>query len=734
MKGAEQQVTTKEVVNGNYPVSDNGQPVETMEPKHYEALARFLEEQNDTEVIKRIINTLINNGKYLQIFPHLTNYGIIKHIPKILPPSYEWVLDRQKMEQARNDRNKPPGAVTSARNIGWQDVLELGTPTTTLNTSKSPVFDEGNKGWKSRAGGLGMLVANSDTNTTGLHFSKGAENILGPATAISRPNVLSKENGKLHSQYMLEIPAEMWDGYNQIVVNFLWNLLHSLEDLSIDEIQKIPDLSKVWNDFKDLQKVIANQILAQKESGEIFDLVVQDTYNQVFVVDELKAEGFDQPIHTMHHIPFPKVQDLNSIISKLSQELQPQIKSILNEFFTAFSKYDSLMLQTIADKQKFLDILNNFTNLNQEELERVRKKIFINPATTDIKKIQEKIQKPGFMTEELSKSLLSKLEKSFKEAGGTGDLLNDVKNAFVDFGTRIDPIKKIPQKIQSFGEMLDLHPELKGKTVFVQQISPSRMDNPIYQREQQAILETVGIINQKYPGSVIIINESISHDEVLGFNYLLNNFGINVTNVTGGIEGMSLSAQEAVAIIKKTVISDTAGWGNTLAQEGYPYVVGEGEDMSEVMYQSIVASDEDKQQASNIAENWLQQHSWQETQQAVIDLPKERNRGLQQIGNVVINREFVPAAGNFRLDGNGEIEMFVTDFDGTMVGEGGSESDKLEGLAKTSSQGYSNLERHSLNPVICSQKTLPQLLEISKVLGQENRFLIAEGGGGYLFR
>jgi trehalose-6-phosphate synthase/hydroxymethylpyrimidine pyrophosphatase-like HAD family hydrolase len=709
------------------PVSDPVQVKQETITSSHEALANFLQEQNNPEIIKGIINTLINNGKYLEVFPHLTSPDIIKYIPP-----QDRVFDRQKMEEARNDRNKPLGAVTSATNINWQDVLELGSPRYSLNTSKSKVLND--KG-QVPPGGLSALVANIDTNTTGIHFSEGSEDILGPASAISRPDVLSKENGKLHSQYMLEIPTEMWNGYNQIVVDFLWNLLHSLEDLTLDGIESIPDLSKAWNEFKEVQKVIANQILAQKENGEFFYTVVQDTYNQVFAVYELKLKGFNQPIHTMHHIPFPKIEYLNSIISKLPPELEPQIKIILKEFFTAFSKYDSVMLQTIADKQKFLDILANFTDLNEEELEIVRKNIFINPATVNIKDIQGKVKSEDFMSEGYLKPLL-KLKKGFREAGGKVEQLGNIKHAFVDFGTRVDPIKKIPQKIQNFGQMLESHPDLVGKAILVQQISPSRMDNPIYQREREAILEEARKVNENYPGSVIIINESIPHDEVLAFNVLFNKLGINVTNLTTSIEGMSLSSQEeatvSLAISEKpqipTVITETAGWGNTLKQEGYPYTVGEDNNMSEVMYQSTVASDEERQQASSIAENWLGQHSWQETQQAVTELPRKRKE-MKQIGNVLMNGGFVPATGNFRLNKNGEVEMLVSDFDGTMVGEGGSESDKLKALAEISSQGYNSLERHSLNPVLCSQKTLDQLLQIANVLGQENRFLIAEGGG-----
>jgi hydroxymethylpyrimidine pyrophosphatase-like HAD family hydrolase len=284
--------------------------------------------------------------------------------------------------------------------------------------------------------------------------------------------------------------------------------------------------------------------------------------------------------------------------------------------------------------------------------------------------------------------------------------------------------------------MLDSHPDLIGKTVFVQQISPSRMDNPTYQRELEKILEAAREINRKYPGSVIIIYESISHDEVLALNVLFNKLGINVTNVTGGIEGMSLSAQESsavsLAISKKpqipTIISNTAGWGHSLKEAGYPYVVGRDNMMSESMYLSIGASDEERQQSSNIVERWLTEHSWQETQEAVIELFKNRQK-MKQFGNVLINDGCVPATGNFRLNENGAVEILVSDFDGTMVDEGGSESDKLKQLADISSRGYRDLERYSLNPVICSQKTLPQLIEISNVLGQENRFLIAEGGG-----
>ena len=68
-------------VDGSYPVSDGGQPVEAMESEQYQVLAGILEQQNDPEVIKQMIKKWTENHMLEKIIPHLTNSEIIEYIP-----------------------------------------------------------------------------------------------------------------------------------------------------------------------------------------------------------------------------------------------------------------------------------------------------------------------------------------------------------------------------------------------------------------------------------------------------------------------------------------------------------------------------------------------------------------------------------------------------------------------------------------------------------------------------
>jgi trehalose 6-phosphate synthase len=63
---------------------------------------------------------------------------------------------------------------------------------------------------------------------------------------------------------------------------------------------------------------------------------------------------------------------------------------------------------------------------------------------------------------------------------------------------RIDPAKNILNGFHGYAEMLEEHPELCGKVVFLAFLLPTRRTIPIYERYRADVIKTINKINKKY--------------------------------------------------------------------------------------------------------------------------------------------------------------------------------------------------------------------------------------------
>lgn len=63
---------------------------------------------------------------------------------------------------------------------------------------------------------------------------------------------------------------------------------------------------------------------------------------------------------------------------------------------------------------------------------------------------------------------------------------------------RLDPTKGIPERLEAFGRLLDLRPELRGRARLFQLTIPSREDVPAYRRLRLRIETTVAALNDRF--------------------------------------------------------------------------------------------------------------------------------------------------------------------------------------------------------------------------------------------
>ena len=111
---------------------------------------------------------------------------------------------------------------------------------------------------------------------------------------------------------------------------------------------------------------------------------------------------------------------------------------------------------------------------------------------------------------------------------------------------RLDYTKGIPHRLRIFERMLERHPNLGGKVLYVQISSPSRTRVPEYVQEKEQVERLVGQINGRFSqmGWVPIryLYRSYAQSELAGFYH-----DTDVCLVTPLRDGMNLVAKEFVA-------------------------------------------------------------------------------------------------------------------------------------------------------------------------------------------
>ena len=133
---------------------------------------------------------------------------------------------------------------------------------------------------------------------------------------------------------------------------------------------------------------------------------------------------------------------------------------------------------------------------------------------------------------------------------------------------RLDYTKGIPHRLRVFERMLERHPNLGGKVLYVQISSPSRTRVPEYVQEKEQVERLVGQINGRFSqmGWVPIryLYRSYAQSELAGFYH-----DADVCLVTPLRDGMNLVAKEFVAAQDvdspgTLVLSDFTGAASTM--------------------------------------------------------------------------------------------------------------------------------------------------------------------------
>ncbi len=122
-----------------------------------------------------------------------------------------------------------------------------------------------------------------------------------------------------------------------------------------------------------------------------------------------------------------------------------------------------------------------------------------------------------------------------------------IQAEFIGVGVeRVDYTKGLPERFRALGRFFDLHPEYRGRLVFIQLAAPSRTRIERYQELQAEVEETVREVNQRLQTGnwrpIVYQSRHHQHREIWPF-YRYSDFCM----VTSLHDGMNLVAKEFVA-------------------------------------------------------------------------------------------------------------------------------------------------------------------------------------------
>ncbi|UJR78662.1 Alpha,alpha-trehalose-phosphate synthase [Sandaracinus amylolyticus] len=247
--------------------------------------------------------------------------------------------------------------------------------------------------------------------------------------------------------------------YNGFANRSLWPLFHSLPE-------RARYADEEWAAYVEVNEVFAEA--ASRVASRTGTIWAHD-YHLLLVGAALRRRGFTGRLGHFLHIPFPPLDLLETM------PWAPEIVSALLAF-------DLLGFHTRRFAANFLSCARELAGAERisEDALRVQGRIVrarafplgIDPAPFESPEDDEGVD------EELAQ---------LRAAMGERQLVLGVD--------RLDYTKGIPQRLEAFARMLELHPALRGQVSMIQVAVPSRSDVPEYAAQRAAIEALVGHIN-----------------------------------------------------------------------------------------------------------------------------------------------------------------------------------------------------------------------------------------------
>jgi trehalose 6-phosphate synthase/phosphatase len=227
-----------------------------------------------------------------------------------------------------------------------------------------------------------------------------------------------------------------------------------------------------WDAYQKVNLKFAQKILAHTDRD---DYIWVHDYQLILVARELRRIGHDRQLGFFLHIPFPPLD----IFLKLPWRFQ---------ILEAFLEYDLIGFQTVRDRRNFIGCVRALHGY------KVTGRGHVQTIHTDMRRVLAGVFPISIDYNE------------FSSFAGTPEVADKAWMVHANFPgiqmilgvDRLDYTKGIIQRILAFEDALNRYPEMRGKSILLQVVVPSRGDVEEYEKLKQEIERQVGEINGRY--------------------------------------------------------------------------------------------------------------------------------------------------------------------------------------------------------------------------------------------
>jgi trehalose 6-phosphate synthase len=352
------------------------------------------------------------------------------------------------------------------------------------------------------------------------------------------------DNGSNLKVQFIEPSADAYEGYYNAISNpLLWFLQHNMWDGI-----RTPTINRAtwhaWNEgYVTVNEQFADAIAEEVKNSDKPCLVMMQDYHLYLAPQYLRKKlrgRRNKNMKLMHfiHIPWPGPEDWGMLPSDMRHAILEGLCSV-----------DLLGFQTRDDALNFIRTCE--THMPAVSVNFKRGRIWVHNHSTYVRDFPISIDVNALRSLAGSDSVL-KYNKDIQHLARERKLILRIE--------RTEPSKNIVRGFESFGEMLELHPEHRGKVKFLALFVPSRLGVGEYQNYLDEIMASAGRVNTKYGNSDwepirILVGEDYQRAVAAMQNY-------DVLLVNAIADGMNLVAKEGPIVNQRhgvVVLSERTG-------------------------------------------------------------------------------------------------------------------------------------------------------------------------------
>jgi len=354
-----------------------------------------------------------------------------------------------------------------------------------LVSNRGPVtFNYDENGERTIQRGSGGLV----TALTGLAQHVDATWITAADTQADKDfkegDVPLEGSGSIRVKFIDPDPAEYEGYYNNISNPLLWFLQHNMWDgIRTPTINR--ETWHAWNEgYVKVNEQFADAIAEEVASSNKPTLVMMQDYHLYLAPQFLRKKmrgRKSKNMKLMHfiHIPWPGPEDWGMLPSDMRRAILEGLCSV-----------DLLGFQTRDDALNFIRTCE--THMPGVSVNFKRGRIWMHNHSTYVRDFPISIDVDALR-------LLAETDEVTRYRKEIQDIMKDRKLLLrID---RTEPSKNIVRGFEAFGEMLELHPEHRGRVKFFALLVPSRLGVDEYQSYLDEIMASAGRINAQYGSS-----------------------------------------------------------------------------------------------------------------------------------------------------------------------------------------------------------------------------------------